>query len=278
MKRNSEFREAARQSLAGKWNSSAFITLLSLVIVMIPAIGPIALQENTPLLGSMLNIAYSIAVIPLSYGLMIAFLDLKRENREIEVTDIFQGYKLFSRIVITYICKLLYYIPIIIIIVVGSLFGTILFFYLSSNTFIASLIALYVIILIYTIIVELALTFVNYVIKDYPQKRGLELLTLSYKIMKGHMRQLFLLELSFIGWGLLCILSLGIGYLWLCPYMQVAIAHFYEDAKQEWDARDPMACIYRDVTTGRQAEKEVQEVDDDMVNPTENYKDLNDNK
>jgi len=37
--------------------------------------------------------------------------------------------------------------------------------------------------------------------------------------------------LRFFGWFLLCILTLGIGFLWLYPYMQVSFAKFYEDIK-----------------------------------------------
>ena len=44
------------------------------------------------------------------------------------------------------------------------------------------------------------------------------------------------LYLTFIGWGLLCILTLGIGLLWFVPYMQSALAHFYEDVKAEYEA------------------------------------------
>jgi uncharacterized membrane protein len=44
---------------------------------------------------------------------------------------------------------------------------------------------------------------------------------------------LFLLSLSFIGWALLCILTLGIGFLWLIPYINVSVAKFYQDIKGE---------------------------------------------
>jgi uncharacterized membrane protein len=58
----------------------------------------------------------------------------------------------------------------------------------------------------------------------------------SMKMMEGHKFDLFYLYLTFIGWGLLCILTLGIGLLWLVPYMQSASAHFYEDVKAEYEA------------------------------------------
>ena len=43
--------------------------------------------------------------------------------------------------------------------------------------------------------------------------------------------------LSFIGWGILSILSCGIGLLWLIPYMQAADAAFYEEVKAEYAER-----------------------------------------
>jgi uncharacterized membrane protein len=53
-------------------------------------------------------------------------------------------------------------------------------------------------------------------------------------MMKGHKMDLFLLWLSFIGWMLLSLLSVGLGFLLLMPYMQTTFAHFYEDLKEEY--------------------------------------------
>ena len=47
--------------------------------------------------------------------------------------------------------------------------------------------------------------------------------------MKGNRKRLFLLELSFLPLMLLCILSFGIGFLWLEPYMQMTYTHFFLD-------------------------------------------------
>ncbi len=47
--------------------------------------------------------------------------------------------------------------------------------------------------------------------------------------MKGHKWRFFLLEMSFIGWGILAVLSLGIGFLWLFPYENATRVAFYED-------------------------------------------------
>ena len=50
--------------------------------------------------------------------------------------------------------------------------------------------------------------------------------------MKGNRWKIILLELSFIGWAILSVFSLGIGYLWLLPYMQVAMVCFYDRLAQ----------------------------------------------
>jgi uncharacterized membrane protein len=42
---------------------------------------------------------------------------------------------------------------------------------------------------------------------------------------------LFMLYLSFIGWYLLALLTFGIGYIFLEPYVQQSVANFYEDLK-----------------------------------------------
>jgi len=46
-------------------------------------------------------------------------------------------------------------------------------------------------------------------------------------MMKGYKGKLFVLNLSFFGWALLCSLTFGIGYLWLVPYMRSTETAFY---------------------------------------------------
>ena len=53
-------------------------------------------------------------------------------------------------------------------------------------------------------------------------------------MMEGRRFDLFYLHLSFIGWWLLSILTLGIGFFWLVPYVQTAQAAFYDDVRQDY--------------------------------------------
>jgi uncharacterized membrane protein len=70
-----------------------------------------------------------------------------------------------------------------------------------------------------------------YILRDNPEMNALDVITASKKMMAGHKWRLFCLMFSFTGWALLCVLSFGIGFLWLWPYMEQSVANFYEDLK-----------------------------------------------
>lgn len=74
-----------------------------------------------------------------------------------------------------------------------------------------------------------------YILVDNPELSANEAINLSQKMMKGHKFDLFFLQLSFIGWIFLSIFTLGIGLLWLIPYMMTAQAAFYQDIKKEYN-------------------------------------------
>ena len=52
-------------------------------------------------------------------------------------------------------------------------------------------------------------------------------------MMKGNKWRLFKLEFSFIGWLLLCVLTLGVGTFFLLPYTEAATAEFYAELKNK---------------------------------------------
>lgn len=76
-----------------------------------------------------------------------------------------------------------------------------------------------------------------YILQERPELSANDAIDLSRAMMKGHKFDLFYLYLGFIGWALLCVLTLGIGFLWLAPYMQSAEAAFYEEVKAEYAER-----------------------------------------
>jgi uncharacterized membrane protein len=70
-----------------------------------------------------------------------------------------------------------------------------------------------------------------YIMADNPTIGAMDAIRASGRMMKGRKMKLFFLSLRFLGWGILCVFTLGIGLLWLAPYMSTSIAHFYNDVK-----------------------------------------------
>lgn len=72
-----------------------------------------------------------------------------------------------------------------------------------------------------------------YILVEHPEMSANEAIEESMRLMDGHKFDLFYLQLSFIGWAILSILSLGLGLFWLIPYQMTAQAAFYRDIKNE---------------------------------------------
>ncbi len=68
-----------------------------------------------------------------------------------------------------------------------------------------------------------------FILAENPDMSPLEALRQSKEMMQGNRLRLFTLELSFLGWDLLALLTCGIGSLFVNPYRAVAKANFYRD-------------------------------------------------
>jgi uncharacterized membrane protein len=204
MKTYSDYRAAARESLSGNWKTSVIVMLMiwGITILLSTVIGLLSLDSEW--LGNTVNVIVSILLIlPLQWAFANALLQLVRgDNNITENTK--QSFKTnYRTFVLTYL------LMIIILLGIGV-----------------------VTLLIGTFILAYAYRMVPYIIQEYPELTPREALKLSREMMRGHKWNLFVLDLTFIGWILLTILTLGIGGLWLTPYMQTTVAHYYEDLKQ----------------------------------------------
>lgn len=79
-----------------------------------------------------------------------------------------------------------------------------------------------------------AYALVAYIIADDSNISSKDALKLSEEMMKGHKGELFVLGLSFIGWHLLAILTLGILEIWIMPYQQTATTKFLLNIKENY--------------------------------------------
>lgn len=193
------YKNRALASLEGNWKDAALATLFFSVIIETPVFFINFFIFNG--LGSI----WSLLMLPATWGFYILFLNLIR-GVKIEWRSIFDGYKDWERIGITMILSVLYILLWLLLLIVPG------------------------------IIKSLAYSMTPYILKDDLQIKENEALKKSEQMMEGHKMQLFLLQLSFIGWAILCIFTLGIGFFFLIPYMDTAIAHFYEDVKDEYES------------------------------------------
>ena len=72
---------------------------------------------------------------------------------------------------------------------------------------------------------------IPYILADDPEISSKDAFKRAKQMMKGNKWRLFTLELSFIGWVLLSILTCGIGVCFLIPYIKAATAEFYVELK-----------------------------------------------
>jgi len=192
----SAIRSDSREKLKGNWGTGALIVFLYAIIsTAVEGIG----VTFGGLWGIIGTIVFIVMYGPLQYGISNVFLKINRREKA-DVGDLFSGFSDnmaqkvsagLSVYVYTFLWALLFVIP--------------------------GIIASY----------SYALTY--YILKDNPNINPNEAIARSKNIMKGHKMELFLLDLSFIGWIILGVLSCGIGLFWVVPYMQTARAKFYED-------------------------------------------------
>ena len=216
MQLNSELRAQARERLEGKWGTFVLMTFLMLVIqtiLQIPGyIGSlleVLSPENVLASLSFSNISniLSLLALPLSWGLTVSLLRNHREE-SVDLENLFDGFRggRYTRV----FCAL---------------------FLVNLFTFLWALL-----LIIPGIMKAFSYALTPYIIMDEPELTARQAITRSCEIMQGRRWKLFCLYLSFIGWGILCLLTFGIGFLWLVPYMNASVAAFYEDARAEYEA------------------------------------------
>lgn len=142
----------------------------------------------------------SILTPVLSVGLITIYLGLTKE-KPAEVGDLFSMMDLFGKSLLLYIL-------------------------IGIFTFLWSLL-----LVVPGIIKGLSYSMAPYILAEQPQLTALEALNESKRIMKGHIGDYFVLQLSFIPWILLGAVTCGLAYLYVGPYIASADANFYNAIK-----------------------------------------------
>ena len=137
---------------------------------------------------------------PFALGAAIFSLSISR-GKEARLEQIFQGFNRFSTSFVAYLLMVLY-------VLLWSL-----------------------LLIIPGIIAALGYSMTFYILADDPDINAQDALKKSKSMMVGYKLKLFYLCLRFFLLGLLCTLTLGIGFLWLIPYVNITLAKFYDDLK-----------------------------------------------
>ncbi len=186
---------AARESIKGKWG----LAILTFFIYTLLT----TTSGSTRSHGSLLGISSILTLIiagPLSLGAAIFSLSMSR-GKEARLEQIFQGFNNFSTAFITYLLILIYVLLWALLLIVPG------------------------------IIAALGYSMAFYILADDPSIKPQDALKKSKGMMDGYKLKLFYLFLRFFLLALLCILTLGIGFFWLIPYVHVTMAKFYDDIK-----------------------------------------------
>ena len=140
--------------------------------------------------------------LPVAYGIAIVMFGVFK-GQDVGLGGLFEGFQDYSRIFVTKLLQGIYTALWSLLLVVPGVIK----YYSYAMT--------------------------DYILKEEPEMKNNAAIEKSMAMMENNKMKLFLLDLSFIGWALLAIVTFGIGFLFLQPYMQVSRAAFYEDLKAQ---------------------------------------------
>ncbi len=136
---------------------------------------------------------------PLSFGVAYCFLKQTRDGEKMEIGDMFKGFTedFKGNLVLGIMQSLFVALWSILFVIPGCVKG-----YAYSMAF--------------------------YIKNDHPEYDWRMCLSESQRMMYGHKMELFVQDLSFIGWLFVGSLCFGVGALWVTPYMTAARTQFYD--------------------------------------------------
>ena len=189
----SDLKTAGKESLRGRWGLAVLVSLLiSAITLFLNFFGP----DNI-----LISIASLILSPIISYSSIIFYYRMA-QNEEVELTNIFDEFKYLGKVFgLSFLMGLIILLGLLLFIIPG-------------------------------IILSLSYSQAFYIMKDNEDFGIIDCLRESRRLMNGYKWEYFIFELSFLGWSIACIFTLGIGMLWLTPYMSVSCANFYIKLKE----------------------------------------------
>ena len=195
---NNQIMKEAQESLKGKWGISIAACLIAGVItVMITILGGYLINEDWG--GNLLSL---FVTPPIGVGLALFFLNIHSDKKP-EIETIFNPFK------DVWLNSVLAYFMMIVIILIG-----------------------FILLVIPGVIATLMFSQVFYIIAEDNKIDPYNALVKSKKMMEGNKWKLFKIMLIILLLAIVCILTLGIGFIWLAPYQNAVYAKFYNVVKE----------------------------------------------
>lgn len=223
-----ELKQQAKDSLRGRWGTAVGMVLLYEVIIA-------AISFVAGLIPGVGSIAVLVVSVPLAFGFIGQMLKFSR-NEEVGFVDFFSiGFGNFGKSWSIWGYTLLKLLPLfigyILVLIVMVILGVVLGMNGSAESLLVILpIMIIAILVIYVLMIIKAYLYIltEYIGNDNLEMSGKDIVNRSESLMKGHRWEFFVLQLSFLGWAILSVITFGIGFLWLEPYMEITNIKFYE--------------------------------------------------
>lgn len=234
-------RALGRNSLAGRWGLAVLGTLIYIALIMIPTVILTKIfSDSGDFTQSLVPNIYSLLITgPMTLGYSMFAISIFRK-RESSPAEVFYGFEKFFKAFGLYIVMSI-------------------FIFLWTLLFI-----------IPGIIAALRYSMSFYILADHPDIGILEAIKESKRIMQGNKWKFFCLNISFIGWALLAAIPMGIGFLWLWPYISVSVVAFYDIANGSLKA----VRYVPDTDQSYQSTQTYQSDQPDRSNNPDNFNDL----
>ena len=229
-KSSAELKALAKEHMFGNYGTAIGAFLVVFMITAFVSFFSTIFIDTTKVSGMVIYfiITFVISVLAGLFNSGVRYFYLKIScGQRVTVSDVFYGFQLCPNKAV------LIQLFLSICIYAAMLPMTILSYMVTRNPKNASLMLIYSLSLILygvvTVMLALVYTQAMYLLHDFPNYSAGELLAMSRKLMKGSKGRLFYLMVSFLPLLLLGLLSCGIAYLWLLPYINATMTEFFLD-------------------------------------------------
>jgi len=208
-------------------------------------------ETNPAMLGIIIIIVIIILVLSIAFSLFVSGpIEVGGKRYFIHAAELGDSSEQADFGLIGYAFNKGYYMP-----VVKSMFLRNLYMFLWT---LLGLITLF----IPTIMKGYAYAMVPYILADNPEIGASRAIELSNEMTKGEKLDMFILDLSFLGWWILGLLACCIGLLFVAPYYNATHAELYRVLREK--ALEEDLCSYQELGFQKPSNPEVESVDDEI--------------